>query len=88
MIIILVIKYKTGLRFDGTKVSEDIIEKYRSVYGENSVSVDTLKNEIQIINENSILSVFDKEDKGWKYLELDQNNIIKLYGEQTWLELY
>ncbi|APG59830.1 hypothetical protein [Christiangramia salexigens] len=83
-----IIDYKTNILFDSSQISENVIEKYKSNFGEKNVEIDTINKKLKILNESSIIAVYDKNVDQWRFLEQTQNGIVKLYGLNTWLELH
>ena len=82
-----VITYSSDLEFDFSKISERVIEKYKSRFGIENVKLDTIGKLIKIKNRSQMVSVYDKKLKKWKYLEFNPQIITKIYGIETQAEL-
>ncbi|WP_418501320.1 hypothetical protein [Flagellimonas sp.] len=82
-----VITYSSDLVFDSSKISERVIEKYKSQFGIENVKIDTINNLIKIKNNSHMISVYDNGLEKWKYLEFNGQSISKIYGIETWAEL-
>ena len=82
-----VITYSSDLVFDSSKISERVIEKYKSQFGIENVKIDTVNNLIKIKNNSHMISVYNNGLEKWKYLELNGKIISKIYGIETWAEL-
>ena len=75
------------MEFDFSKISERVIEKYKSRFGIENVKLDTIGKLIKIKNRSQMVSVYDKKLKKWKYLEFNPKIITKIYGIETQVEL-
>ena len=82
-----VITYSSDLEFDSSKISERVIEKYKSHFGAENVKLDSINKLIKIKNNSHMISVYDNGLEKWKYLEYNGPIISKIYGIETWAEL-
>src|SRR5690554_7933142 len=82
-----IIKYSSDLVFDSSKISERVIEKYKSQFGIENVEIDTINKLIKIKNSSHMISVYDNGLEKWKYLEVNGQSFSKIYGIETCAEL-
>ena len=75
------------MELDSSKMSQKVIEKYKSQFGTNNTKFHSINKLIKIKNNGHIISVYNNGLKKWKYLEYNRPIVSKIYGIETWDEL-